>query len=766
MNAQLETEQLSAAFLDDASESLAGKSFEVELARLDCLIHREILRLRARYELSLDEFRGLYVSDEQVDALIRNSPQVPDDEKVEALDQLARQLGEESGHAATVSLSPWATMIRSLGLTGIEKDVLLLALAPELDSKYETLFAYLNNDVTRKLPTVELAARLFGNGTAARAAVSPASKLIATKILEYAAGSAEIPRARRGLRVVAPLVDWLQGLSYIDERLLNSSEFIPPGYATASYQPATARRLIDCLAAAAAGDQPIGLVVCTAAQAGEARAAARMIFNRAGRPALEIDLHALLAAPVPHDLVAGVILMHALFRVGIVAQPFDALFDAESRVAEGAVLALRELFRGVSDVALAGSTRTNWRALLDEAAIRNAIEVNIPEPTAAERFRAWCALLGPHEKTIDVAALADRFALEPERIAWAIGRARRQAELSGQLALTTASLFDAARSVSATASSGVTRGVRTVFAWDDLVLPVLVKKRLNDIVRAIELRPRVLDQWGFAGKMDAGRGLKILFAGASGTGKTMAAAIVAKTLALDLHRVELSAVVSKYIGETEKNLDRAFETARSANAILFVDEADALFGKRSEVKDAHDRYANVETAYLLQKMEDHDGVVILATNLANNIDDAFSRRMHYVVEFPQPDVRGREQIWRNLFPAGAPLAGDVDFTFLARQFSFAGGDIRNIVLDAAYAAAQDDAPIGMAHLVRAVARQYAKLGKVPSAGEFREYFGLLTQSGDNAACVGTVGYAADSGRTNGASASGVASSPGSRGDLP
>src|SRR6185503_13735567 len=169
-------------------------------------------------------------------------------------------------------------------------------------------------------------------------------------------------------------------------------------------------------------------------------------------------------------------------------------------------------------------------------------------------------------------------------------------------------------------------------------------------------------------------------------GKTMAAGLIALSVGMDLHRLELAAVVSKYIGETEKNLDRAFDAARRANAVLFIDEADALLGKRSQVKDAHDRYANVEIAYLLQKMEDHDGVVIVATNLAQNIDEAFSRRMQYVIDFPLPDAASRERLWRGMFPDSAPVADDIDFGFLGRQFELSGGDIRNVVLDAAFRA--------------------------------------------------------------------------------
>src|SRR5207248_4941858 len=190
----------------------------------------------------------------------------------------------------------------------------------------------------------------------------------------------------------------------------------------------------------------------------------------------------------------------------------------------------------------------------------------------------------------------------------------------------------------------------------------------------------VYSEWGFERRIDSGKGLKALFAGASGTGKTMTAGVIARELGLDLYRIDLSGVVSKYIGETEKNLDRIFRAAHCSNAILFFDEADALFGKRSEVKDAHDRYANIEVAYLLQKMEEHEGAVILASNLSKNIDDAFSRRMHYIVEFPMPDEAHRERLWLGMFPPEVPLGQDVDFRFLARQFPIAGGDIKNIAL--------------------------------------------------------------------------------------
>ncbi len=207
-----------------------------------------------------------------------------------------------------------------------------------------------------------------------------------------------------------------------------------------------------------------------------------------------------------------------------------------------------------------------------------------------------------------------------------------------------------------------------------------------------------------------GRGVPALFSGPSGTGKTMAAQIIARELAVELFQVDLANTVSKYIGETEKNLDRIFEAAESASAVLLFDEADALFGKRTEVRDAHDRYANVEVAYLLQRMEAYSGLVILTTNFRQNLDKAFMRRLRFVVEFPEPDATHREAIWQRVFPDDAPLAEDVSFGFLARRLELTGGHIQQIAIRAAFAAVGEDAPIGMRHIVHATREELRKLG--------------------------------------------------------
>jgi AAA+ superfamily predicted ATPase len=715
-----------ARLIDPFDRSAARAVFDLELQRLDLLIHREILRLRVRYELTLDEFRGLYISDQQVDELIRAARHEPDADAVDALTRKANFLAETiSADAPRTAATPWRKLCVNLKLSLLERDVLLTAYAPELDAKYGTLYAYLNNDVTRKLPTADLAGRLLADDVRqrvdVRALLTPASRLVQTGLIEFIAAQGDPARAHRGYRLASPVTDWLLGLPYYDEHLSGCAALVRAADIDARALCAEAARAARVIARG----KEVPSIVCLAPAAEDAAGAARDIQFAVGRAVLRIDLGSWRVVPAPSDIGAAAILMASVFDVGIVASPLDALFDAEGRMLETPSMAARRLAEQTCQVIWAGSHASRWREIIGADADRACV-VHLPELDVATRADVWRRRLGTHADMLDVDALADRFIFGPERIARVVDHVLDRVG-PGAVPLTQADLFDAARRLSAERVVGVTRTIESPFTWDDLVLPATVKRRLHDVVRAIALRPRVLDQWGFATRLANARGVKVMFAGASGTGKTMAASIVAKTLSLDTHRIELAAVVSKYIGETEKNLDRAFDTARRANAILFIDEADALFGKRSEVKDAHDRYANVETAYLLQKMEDHDGIVILATNLANNIDEAFSRRMQFVIDFPMPDVASREKLWRGMFPPLAPLAADLDIPFLARQFTLAGGDIRNVVLDAAYLAAQEDQSIGMRHLLNAVAHQYAKRGKVPTATEFREYFALLGQ---------------------------------------
>lgn len=278
-------------------------------------------------------------------------------------------------------------------------------------------------------------------------------------------------------------------------------------------------------------------------------------------------------------------------------------------------------------------------------------------------------------------------------------------------------LAAAARARATDRLAGLTEPITPAAVWDDLVLPGDTTTVLHEICAAVAGRDRVLGRWGFAEKLSRGTGIAALFSGPPGTGKTMAAEVVAGELGLGLYRIDLARVVDKYIGETEKNLKRIFAAAEAADAILLFDEADVIIGKRSEVRDAHDRYANLEIGYLLQAMESYRGLAILATNLRHHLDEAFVRRLAFAVHFPFPDEASRRLIWAQIWPSRAPLATDVDVELLARRYPLGGGNIKNCALAAAYLAG--DGPISLRHVLWAVRREYQKMGKQLSEAEFQ-----------------------------------------------
>ena len=358
--------------------------------------------------------------------------------------------------------------------------------------------------------------------------------------------------------------------------------------------------------------------------------------------------------------------------------------------------------------------------------------VDAPVPTVVERRRILARAIGngagPTDTDADTIERAAQFRLPPEHLDRAARSASVRARAHGR-AVSEDDLLGGVRAQNGAGLERLARRVEPAVAWTDLVLPAHVLVQMKELVARVRRRDRVLDDWGLGHGTTRDRGIKALFAGESGTGKTMSAEVLAGELGLDLYVIDLSTVVDKYIGETEKNLDRIFAEAERVNGVLLFDEADALFGKRSDVQDAHDRYANVETAYLLQRMDTFEGLAVLTTNLRSNIDEAFARRLDVIVDFPMPEDADRRRLWELHLGPSVPRADDIDLDFLARSFRIAGGNIRNVALGAAYLAADDDRAVSMVDLVRATEREYRKLGRLCVESEFGPYFPLVAGAG-------------------------------------
>jgi hypothetical protein len=457
------------------------------------------------------------------------------------------------------------------------------------------------------------------------------------------------------------------------------------------------------------------------------RGAAGVLASTFGRPLLQLDASLPNTADLPLGRRVMLAEREAMLADAVLCwSAVDALLHVEPGQEADQRTFTRALAAGrVPTVLLAERGWEPGRAL-DQ---RPFLRLELADSTYAERRELWAAglngssALGPDE----LSALAARFRLSAGQIQDAIARARTLAwardPSNGHIS---ADDIDAACRVQAQHRLGtLARKLEPRYRWDDIVLPLPQLTTLHLISAMIRQRPVVYGEWGFDRKLAMGKGVIALFAGSSGTGKTMAAEILAHELGLDLYRIDLSSVVNKYIGETEKNLERLFSEAQASDAILFFDEADALFGKRSGVSDAHDRYANIETAYLLQRTEEYNGLVILASNLPKNMDDAFVRRVHFTVNFPAPEEAERLEIWRRTFPREAPRADDLDLEFLARRLKITGGNIRNVILAGAFLAAEEGGPITMRHLIRAAAYEFQKMGKMLLESDFGKYFDLI-----------------------------------------
>ena len=695
----------------------AGRDVLRELARLDRRLEAAVAAMHATHgaDPAADPYRGLYVSHDDAVRLAARAPGAAPAFAAAAFDED----GEDDDG------SRWAWLCGAAGLGALDAGILLLALAPEIDLKYERIFAYLQDDVTRRRSTVDLALGLlcgrWDERLAARARLAASAPLLRHRLLHVGADPAhpDPPLPSRTLRPPARVVDFLLGSDEPDAALAGICAPVEPAARLDDVLLPDPQKAALAAAVRASAGGGTTLVHLRGPYGAGKRTTAEALCRAAGVRLLTVDVDRLLAADDAAARVGDLAREAMLQGAALLWEGFDPLLADERRGVRDAVLGAA---RGRGVTFLAGEEA--WEPA-DAPAGQAFHAVRLRRPEYAERVHLWRGALNGAGADVDVEALANRFRFTGGQIRDAAATAHRLAGVRDPGARVSGDDLDAACRLRSTPRlAALAEKVETRHRRDDLVLPPDRARQIDEIVLAMRHRARVYGEWGFERALSLGKGLNVLFTGPPGTGKTMAAGIVAGALGLDLYRVDLSALVSKFIGETEKNLARVFAEAEAANAVLFFDEADALFGRRGEVRDGHDRYANLEVAYLLQRMDEHEGVVILATNFRRNMDDAFVRRMHHAVEFLLPGERERLRIWERVFPAATPRAPGLALDALARRLEIAGGSIRNIALSAAFLAADDDGVVRMEHLATAARRELQKLGKPVSDREIEELAGL------------------------------------------
>ena len=627
------------------------------------------------------------------DALERQAARGRDSsETTEHVNTLQQELREAA--AAMPAAPALERLCAAFGLSPFEREVLLLSAGMELDSTFAPLCAAAQGD-QRAYPTFSLALSAFSRPH--WSALTPAAPLRHWRLIEVAPGEA-LTLSR--LRIDERVLHYLVGVQYIDERLAGLIEPVEITTELTASQRAVAQQLLHAWSTAAEAS------ALPAVQLSGEDATAKYGIAAAACAALGLNLWK-LSAP-------------GFSRVAGELDPLIRLWDREAALTPSALLV------DFDDPEVHDQARVQGMAKLVESTSgavvlctrerrpprhRSMITLEVHKPSGAEQRRMWHSTLGADATALNgqVDILVSQFNLSAVAIRSAGADALRDTGQAARPEDLSRALWDACRAQTRPRLNDLAQRIQPTATWDDLVVPDLHRHTLRSLAAHVRQRFTVYETWGFAAKGGRGLGISALFAGASGTGKTMAAEVLANELRLDLYLIDLASVVSKYIGETEKNLRRLFDAAEEGGAILLFDEADALFGKRSEVRDSHDRYANIEISYLLQRMEAYRGLTILTTNMKAALDTAFLRRIRFIVQFPFPDAAQRAEIWRRIFPCNTPTEG-LDVDALAR-LNLVGGHIRNIALNAAFLAADAAEPVRMTHLLSAARTEYLKFEK-------------------------------------------------------
>jgi adenylate kinase family enzyme len=701
------------------------------LLRHDWLLKRQMARSQVRKPADILGFAA--ISEHEVQRLLDEpatlGESTPDvrliDRELELLQlQIDGRVAQSAMHGVRL---PILELAERFALTSREVDLLFACLAVELDRRYERIYGFLHDDMSRRLASPGLAIGLYFESIdeqlSARALLNAQAPLRYYRLLEVMEEGAATPWLSRAMRVDERIVSFLVGEHTVDSRIARHITPLDPGLASVDGDVVgrghdeSLERIVQVASALQGRRKP--LIYLHGGRHSGADVLVRAAARQLEMPVMTVDAELLADSATDFELA-----LFLLFREGVLSQAAIYLRNVD-RALEQPIGAsrYRALLRRAAEmgsiVFSSGEQTWCWQLPTEPVALRI---IELQPDGFAEQLHAWQVMSNGAFRDAELHHLVSLHPLPVTAIRDVWRMAQVVVATSDDDATPT---FDqvqqACRAFGGTPVSSLARRIEPKHRFSDLVLPSAQLEQLAAICSQAKHSSIVYGSWRFDRKLSLGRGLNAMFTGQPGTGKTMAAEVLAAELGVEILKIDLSQIISKYIGETEKNLRQLFDQAASANAILFFDEADALLGKRSDVKDAHDRYANTETAYLLQKMEEYPGITILATNLRQNMDAAFTRRLRFIVDFPFPEDEDRLRIWQSVWPDEVPLGPDIDLPLLARQFRLAGGSIRNVALSAAFLAAEQGQPVSMRHLMRATKRELQKMGHLVNEEEYRRY---------------------------------------------
>lgn len=710
-----------------------------EIRCLDVVIRNKVEQFKGR-NVAYNDLRGLIISDDEM-ASVLNENIISDasesneieDEFQEMKKKITQKVMETLDRKQYLSL---AYLSKVFNLTQFEKDAIIICLAPEIEKRYGKIFAYLNDDITKKHATIELILSLTCHTREERFQamqyLTRQSRLFKYEILQMEDEKQEDFESaqHQPVKLDERIVNFLLEIHGQDKEIVSFIDFSKLELEDEDlvfYNQANLNNIIPNYLKKESANNRILLNLHGPQGCGQ-RDASILMCKNSGLEVVFLDLAEIFAQKqASFERICGKALREAsLLGCAVYLVNIDKLDEKENHdFVLKTIMRLIGEFMGIVFV----ETEQPWNQKVLENSL--LFKIKFDKPDYGTRKKIFDYVLKKNSLRFDkknVDLLASKFSLTHSQISNAVLSAMNSAKTryAGDT-ITNEDLNNGCKSVSNQNLTKLAKKIKPNYTWDEIILPPGTLTALRDICGRVKNREIVYHDWGFDKKFSLGKGVVALFKGESGTGKTMAAEVIANDLELDLYKIDLSTIVSKYIGETEKNINKIFTEAETSNAILFFDEADALFGKRSETKDAHDRYANIETNYLLQKIEEYEGVVILATNFQKNIDQAFMRRMHFVIDFPFPDSKYRLLIWKNAFPEKTPINQDVDFKFLSEHIRLSGGNIKNVAINAAFLAAQGSHKITMKDIIVSVKQEYQKIGRPMAKGEFGKYASLADQ---------------------------------------